>query len=377
MITELATTSKQMPVALPLPSVNVTIRPGVLSDVPFLDSLQKLHTKQVGWMPTGQFEGKIKLGHVLIAESDGEPVGYCIGNDQYFKRDDVGIIYQMNVAPGKQRGFVGASLLKAQFERSAYGCKLYCCWCAQDLEANKFWEAMGFVALAFRTGSARKGKKSVASGQLPVASGDGGNDASRILLATGNRQLATHPRIHIFWQKRIRRDDATTPWWFPSKTAGGSIREDRIVLPIPPGVGWRDVMPVVLPGGEAGGDTDRNVRATGPMRNARPGKVKATGSSAEAKQSSTLLSGGLRFGPPATVTAEPPAVKETPTKSRREPRVKQKNDPRLVAAARELRDRWLDEVNAGRILSRPIAKYDVSRQIQEQPKTVEARLIAA
>src|SRR5882757_843303 len=99
---------------LPLPCANISIRTGVLSDVPFLDSLQKLHTKQVGWMPTAQFEGKIKLGHVLIAESDGEPVGYCIGNDQYFKRDDVGIIYQMNVVPGKQRGFIGASLLKAQ-----------------------------------------------------------------------------------------------------------------------------------------------------------------------------------------------------------------------------------------------------------------------
>ena len=163
----------------PLPSVNVTIRAGVMSDVPFLDSLQKLHTKQVGWMPTGQFEGKIKLGHVLIAASNDEPVGYCIGNDQYFKRDDVGIIYQMNVLPGKQRGFIGASLLKAQFERSAYGCKLYCCWCAQDITANRFWEAMGFVPLAFRSGSAKKS------------------------------------RTHIFWQKRIRSGDTTTPILVP------------------------------------------------------------------------------------------------------------------------------------------------------------------
>ncbi len=95
---------------------------------------------------------------MLIAESNSEPVGYCIGNDQYFKRDDVGIIYQMNVVPGRQRGFIGASLLKAQFERSAYGCKLYCCWCAQDIAANRFWESMGFVALAFRAGSEKKAR---------------------------------------------------------------------------------------------------------------------------------------------------------------------------------------------------------------------------
>src|SRR5688572_17171691 len=88
--------------SLPVPRAAVTVRPATLADIPFMDGLQKLHAKQVGWMPTAQFEGKIKLGHVLIAEDEtGQPVGYCIGNDQYFKRDDVGIIYQMNVAPGK------------------------------------------------------------------------------------------------------------------------------------------------------------------------------------------------------------------------------------------------------------------------------------
>ncbi len=96
------------------------------------------------------------------------PVGYCIGNDQYFKRDDVGIIYQMNVVPDRRRSLVGATLLKAMFDRAAYGCRLFCCWCAQDIEANRFWEAIGFIPLAFRAGSAKKS------------------------------------RVHIFWQTRIR-----------------------------------------------------------------------------------------------------------------------------------------------------------------------------
>ena len=145
----------------------IRIRAGVLGDVPFMDSLQKMHSKQVGFFPTGQFEGNIKQGRVLVAEevggevasreslvaseaqnsaasplstndsrlttSAGTPIGYCIAADRYFKHDDVGIIYQMNVKPGRQRSLVGAMLLKAQFQRSAYGCKLYCCWCAQDI----------------------------------------------------------------------------------------------------------------------------------------------------------------------------------------------------------------------------------------------------
>src|SRR6267154_2675581 len=95
---------------VPIPRSNVTVRPATMSDLPFLDGLQKLHTKQVGWMPTKQLDGKIGLGHVIIAEDEAkQAVGYCIGNDQYFKRDDVGIIYQMNVVPDRQRGLIGAT----------------------------------------------------------------------------------------------------------------------------------------------------------------------------------------------------------------------------------------------------------------------------
>src|SRR5213075_1079117 len=59
---------------------------------------------------------------------------------------------------------------------------------------------------------------------------------------------ASKERIHIFWQKRIRAGDTTTPWWFPSQTSGGSIREDRLVFPIPPGTHWSDAKPIILPG---------------------------------------------------------------------------------------------------------------------------------
>jgi hypothetical protein len=43
------------------------------------------------------------------------------------------------------------------------------------------------------------------------------------------------------------------------------------------------------------------------------------------------------------------------------PREKKKCDPRLVAAARELRDRWLEHVNAGELTLEGAGKYDVVR----------------
>ena len=146
------------------------------------------------------------------SKPDSIPIGYVIARDQYMKRDDVGIVYQLNVLPLRQRHLVGAMLIKAVFERAAYGCRLFSCWCAQDIQANWFWESIGFVPLAFRTGSRAK------------------------------------QRIHIFWQRRVRENDDVTPYWFPSQTTAGAVGEDRIVLPIPLGTHWRDAKPLVLPG---------------------------------------------------------------------------------------------------------------------------------
>ena len=163
-------------------------------------------------MPRMALEGKVKLGQVLVAEVYGRPAGYLIAADRYFRRDEVGYVTQVNVEERYRRSLVAAALLQAQFDRSAYGCKLYCCWCAQDLRANEFWEAMGFSPIAFRTGSRTKGKNGT-------------------------------PRMHVFWQKRIRQGDVETPWWYPSQTGGGELREDRLVFPMPAGVSWRDVLP--------------------------------------------------------------------------------------------------------------------------------------
>jgi len=302
----------------PIPRSPVTIRAAVAADLPFIDGLQKLHTRQVGWMPTKQLEGKIAAGHVLIAEEpspqpspgvpgEGVRVGYCIGHDQYFKRDDVGIIYQMNLVPAKQRGLIGATLVKAMFERAAYGCRLFCCWCAQDIAANYFWESLGFVPLAFRAGSREKG------------------------------------RVHIFWQRRIRAGDVTTPYWFPSQTSSGSIREDRLVFPIPPGTHWSDAKPIVLPGAV----TDEPKQLPTP----RQRKAKRV----PAISPSCISAGGLRFAAPKAEVVE--------EKPKRGPKQKVKNDPRLIAAARELRDRWLERVNSGQYLPQAAGKYEVSKAL--------------
>jgi hypothetical protein len=72
-------------------------------------------------------------------------------------------------------------------------------------------------------------------------------------------------------------------------------------------------------------------------------------------------------------------VADEPTAAvvKRQLRPKQKNDPRYVAAARELRDRYLDEVNSGRFLLSGNEKYDVSRAIAGPPQAATLPLLPA
>jgi hypothetical protein len=60
----------------------------------------------------------------------------------------------------------------------------------------------------------------------------------------------------------------------------------------------------------------------------------------------------------------PEAKPEKPEKRPKPARVKRTCDPRLAAAARELRDRWLEQVNATPLVGQ--AKYEVSRAIEDQ-----------
>ena len=341
----------------PIPRCDVSIRPATLADVPFIDSLQKNYRRRLGFMRTSWLEQRVGAGQVLVAEEVGSselvvgsaeqtcslpttnyqpptPQGYIISQDKYNKREELGLVVQLCVAPGAQRKLIGATLLKAAFDHAAYGCRLFCCWCAQDIEANRFWESVGFVPLAYRAGSEKKRK--------------GG-------------------RVHIFWQKRIRQGDVATPWWYPTETTGGAIGEGRIVLPIPPGKHWSDELPTLLPREQL---PVARSQLPGKKRLALPSLTTGNRQLATSvpKPQAITRSSGLRFGPaPEAVSEQKPKEKKAPEK-----RVRPKNDTKLVAAARELRDRWLEHVNAGGSLLESAGKYDVARVLPAAPPTTSA-----
>jgi hypothetical protein len=306
----------------------------------FIDALQKQHSRALGFFPRAQMEGYVENQWVLIAEDAAtkQALGYCASRDRYLKRDELGVVYQLCVTQSAQRGLIGATLIREVFHRAAYGCRLFCCWCAQDLEANRFWESLGFVPIAFRGGSGKK------------------------------------KRVHIFWQRRIREGDTTTPWWFPAKTDQGAMREDRLVLPIPPGLRWSDEMPVLRTSGtgEPSGRSRRvrqleSAAKDGPQAPTKKPRAGIQFGVPRAKQIASIDPA------PAPAPAEPPKPPAEPPKPA-PPKVM--IDPQMVAKARELRDRYLEQVNGGAYLLEGAGRYDVSRALADREPHADAPRLA-
>ncbi|MEM9751755.1 MAG: GNAT family N-acetyltransferase [Planctomycetota bacterium] len=405
--------------------VSIDIRPATEADFPWIDALQKKNTHALGFMRRDWILGRIAKGEVLIAYVGGEmsdvrcpnagavgldaadishptsdinhvPVGYVIGADRYMSQDPVGLIYQLCVAPEFRGQLVAATLLKAFMERCAYGTRLMSCWCRQDLVANEFWEAMGFVPIAFR-----------ASGRSTVQRLR--KQAKKEAEARGEVWDADAPvvgGVQIWWQRRVRVGDERTEYWFPPETRAGAMGEVRLSFPIPPEVSWREVMPVVLPGSgerearllaledavkaaDAALRSPRSKKGGGERGPSKRDADQATGPSPRAVKTLAVSGFGVGASPEPEVQRDEQreaAAREAEAAERaaeREAREAQKraalealkaerrkNDPAMVAMARELRDKWQEQsaqggLVAGWLAERSAGKYDVGRVLAD------------
>ena len=431
-----------------VPRVDFTTRVATMEDFGWMDAMQKRESDKLGFLMKAAWEKRIARGDVLVAEATGndeirmtndetaaeqtehnsDPIrhssfgfrhfGYCMAVDKYMRQDHVGHIYQLNVIPEMRRSLVGASLVQATFDKSAYGTRLYGLWCRQDLEANEFWESLGFVPLAFRAAGMSKQKKG--SGKGPRGQGAEGSKQGAEGLGTEGPSgragldgfhsaplpldpLAPSDKIHIYWQKRVRVGDegpasGGTAYWYPYETQGGLMGASRVALPIPPGTTWREAKPVVLPGVGRRAEAARLLEAEGAEKidEAAAGlKEKRKEARVKRKEAEEVLEGPkvvhgvvapratggpVGFGKPAEVAAaeavgraaaaveaEKARVKEEKRAAKRRVKAEQrKSDPEVLAFSRELRDRWQEAVAAepGLLGLGCSGKYGVGRLVE-------------
>ena len=331
----------------------IVVYPADKFDLSVIDKLQKAHSNELGFLHTAALEGKLANGEILVAREAASKrfAGYVIGSDTYFKREEVGVIYQMAVHETYRRRQVAALLLRELWASWPRGVKLCCAWCAQDLSANRFWEAMGFVPLAYRNGSEGKG------------------------------------RVHILWQARTTAGDET-PWWYPSLTGQGAMREDRVVLPIPLDQHWSETRPAVLPtappprakAAEAEPFAGVPRKFADGVTEDDQGRLWRDG---RRLMTHAMLRSHLGIGEHAlyTVPEGVELVAELPKPKGK--KAKRTHDPKIQRVVRSLRDDWLEHINRNGLLLPTTTKYAAARQLPAGEKRTlalplpERRLLAA
>jgi hypothetical protein len=173
--------------------IAATIREAQPGDWSFLDHLQRKHHDAIGFLSRMALEHAIANHRVLLALENGEPAGYLYGKTPYQRQEHVAIIFQAAISFDARRRLLGTALVEAFAARLSECVTQLCLWCAEDLDANLFWLALGFVPVATRAGARRT------------------------------------RRTHVFWCRHLRTPTEPTGFWVPEVTRAGVMREARTV----------------------------------------------------------------------------------------------------------------------------------------------------
>jgi N-acetylglutamate synthase-like GNAT family acetyltransferase len=135
----------------PTPQVGILSRAS-LSDLRFIDSLQKKFGRSLGFLPTEALEKNLEAGNVDLCLENGDPAGYLLCRPVLSWQPGLSSIVQAAVCMDAQRRHHGLALLLQVEERArARGQVAMQANCAVGVEANEFWAAAGFKPIAHCT----------------------------------------------------------------------------------------------------------------------------------------------------------------------------------------------------------------------------------
>lgn len=120
----------------------------------FIDSLQKKNAEALSFYPKQVFEREVEKGRILLGLLNGDPCGYIYAGA---RKPDVRC-HQVCIQYDARRRLYGAGLVKA-LEDYATGCYSVTLRCGFDLEANDFWQSMGYNCIDIQQGGIRRMRK--------------------------------------------------------------------------------------------------------------------------------------------------------------------------------------------------------------------------
>jgi hypothetical protein len=130
-----------------------TVRLATETDITFVMSLQRRNRESVGGLPTPAIAERITRRTLLLGELNGEPAGYLL----YDYRDNILRIPQACIQYDARRRYYGEQLVGQMLNLYPNAAEIRL-RCAADLDANVFWQALGFVCVSTVKGGTRRGR---------------------------------------------------------------------------------------------------------------------------------------------------------------------------------------------------------------------------
>lgn len=122
----------------------------------YLDHLQKANKEYLAFYPLDRLERELTAGHIITCQENGEPAGYLWHGSVQHGRDVT--IHQACVDYGARRRHLGFGMVRdlITLARAGGGTGLRL-RCRSSIEANEFWQAIGFYCVNVTAGGIRRG----------------------------------------------------------------------------------------------------------------------------------------------------------------------------------------------------------------------------
>ena len=135
------------------------IRTATPADFAFVRSLQARNSNAVGFVPIEGVRNYLAAGCITITRENDDQAGYLLARPRVAGAPFIRPIVQAAVCFDARRRRHALSLVD-DLARAAFisGQLLLQCWCREELEANDFWQAAGFIAVARRHQGAKRGR---------------------------------------------------------------------------------------------------------------------------------------------------------------------------------------------------------------------------
>ncbi len=124
--------------------------------LPYIRDLMAKNYEAVGFLPVPRLEEYAARGQVLVQRENDEPCGYlAFGNGWPVLK-----VYQCCIQTDARRVAHATELVNRLIGIARdRNCMAISLWCADDLDSNGFWRAMGFQFGGQRDNGNRRGRK--------------------------------------------------------------------------------------------------------------------------------------------------------------------------------------------------------------------------